>query len=658
MRHRRQIAGLLAWATPVLLNLLLWRLPARECLGLTALLAYLFLLAAATQLWLRRVPGLSALFRSRETWCLPGILLLAHLIALASLAGVPLSPGISSVFLLAPLTILMRSRRRLRRAGQTLLRAGSSPLFWCVLLVLSYYSLSPQQGWGEKLMDVSLLGRFSIHPQVPWEDPWLAGQPIHYYIGNFLLWGRFAQVFFVDPALAYLPLFALLPALFLQLSREIFRQAGAGRLLSYLAAASLTFGSHLYSLVLLLGGSPTSPDSFWKLSRMFGLGDEIWAETPGWTFAFGDFHPHGSNLIWLLLSLLFVLRIPAARSWRASLSNGVCVGLAFSWSVIANTWDAVFLVPTLSLLALLVRAPSRGYLAGFACSAIPLSLLYYGTISGPTRAVFSWDGGAQIANRYLLMFVGPWLILALLALAGRKRRLRSAAWALFFGTLLLLVLVGRVRLFNRSTTAFRVLGFAWVVLGVASWSALLSAEPRTWTRRLAAVLAGLMLVGGGYGWLALRGDGAPWSLRRLSLWVGLDQNLPEWRAARATLRALDAHALVLERPVDSYDTSSQVLSNVSFRRCYLGWMGHLALRGARLEEIQRRFHRARQILSAGEARPRHALLRAEGIDIVVLGPGDRGILAPQVWESFAGAPELFEPLLEQPQGFSIYRVLP
>jgi len=231
--------------------------------------------------------------------------------------------------------------------------------------------------WGaEKWSDFTLVSALSRQVHFPPCDPWFAGFPTNYYYFGHLAWATVAKLTATPPNIAYNVALAMILALALtlcvSLGYHLFRSAGLGILLAWLAVCGgnykpvaqlhqnwLDAGGFFPYLAQLRqnwsdGGLFIPYVDFWNASRAmswgpFGLiqGSEI-NEFPSFSFILGDLHPHFSAHPVFLGFLLIVAALWRAGQREILSAREVVTSRLLQWLALAffagllyttNSWD-------------------------------------------------------------------------------------------------------------------------------------------------------------------------------------------------------------------------------------------------------------------------------------------------------------------------------
>jgi len=315
-------------------------------------------------------------------------------------------------------------------------------LLWLctVFIFLVIRSYQPEIFWGEKPMDSTFLNFFTRLTSLPPQDPWAAGQPMHYYyFGTFLI-SLLLKLGAVAPSVGFNLSIASLAGLMVCASYSLFCRLQVKGWVIILCALGLPFLSNLEVVNLLRQGKVLNFDLFWASSRLFT--SPAITEYPLWSLLFADLHAHLIALPCTLGVLTLGLAlfnsdagISSLEYWILRIMYGVSWGSLF----ILNSWDfitfslvtalilgfrkLVFIAPTnaFGFLAELSKVCFEGLLcAGVAVAAVsPFLIVSFGAIKSGSGWV-----SAEEFNKLPAFFshLGQWMVplfLGLLAIFGR-----------------------------------------------------------------------------------------------------------------------------------------------------------------------------------------------------------------------------------------------
>ncbi len=582
---------------------------------------------------------------------------------------------------------LIRLWRR-RRRGRRLVLGVSAAVG---LLFLAARLWNPAVYWGEKPMDLAFLEAFVHAPQWPVDEPWLAGQPLHYYYLGEILAAAPILATGADPAVGYNLMAATLPALgaavLAALGLAVARRQRAVE--AWLAPGLvLLTGNLAWPFLLGLARQGRWFDLWWATSRVIpGFAID---EYPLWTALFADLHAHFLALPVLLAALAWGWVTVAAR--RRFVAPVAVLAVLAGVLVATNPWDALVFTTALAVGLLAAPRPWAGLarLGGAAALAVVAVAPFWWELAAWARAGVGGLGiglnraefaPAAAVVRHLGVFLvplaaaavyelggGSWWLLAgvvlaagsgwamgssaaalglgaavLLAGAAARARERGARLGWLLAALAMLLVAGceRFTLLDRMNTLFKVYNGVWVLMAAALTLLLLRLSGRG--RRL------LLFV-----WLPLE------LVACVNLPLGLAQGWlqPRMPSPRPTLdgqaylpayepdtfflvRALEGMArpsdVVAEAAGPPYQDYARIAMNTGLPTV-VGWEWHLQQRGQDPAEVARRQADLEVLYTGGVPAARRAVLDRYHVRWVVVGRLERetyGLTAP---EPLAGVP--------------------
>lgn len=562
----------------------------------------------------------------------------------------------------------------LRRRWRGLLAAEAAFLA-ALALCLPVALHADSARFGERAMDLAVLGATATAPRLPPENPYLAGRGLQYYFyGQFLVAGPM-RLLGLDPVEAYLPAVATNAALA--------AAAGVG-LLGLLVPGAAARVAAVALLLLSPGLAVVAGRPY--LATNWLLGDAI-SETPLYALLVAELHAHALALPLLLAAVALAVAVTrdAARG-RVRPAPAVALVLAlgalgptstWSWGAGALALGALALaVPGRRVAALAVAAALAGaslvvhapFYRGLAATGFGLRwngplvsdaggfALHWGLLLGSALALAAGAlARAPAARRGLAVAAGVAALflvaraasapparlapsaLALAAALGAILAARGSrgatrlSWALAAAGAGLVLAAETVHLddahggaLERATTVFKLSLDAWVLLAVGlarPWREALRAAPAGAARTVLA-LAVAVTAWGGVGvarGLGERTDGfARPAASALSFHARRD---PGYAAALDWLRSEARGPLVVgEWVVEGRDT--EWMAAVPGVRAYVAWPEQLVQWGVPAAELRARISTLASIYRAADPVAACAALRAEGIDLLFFGAAE------------------------------------
>lgn len=691
----------------------------RQVLALGLWAAFFLLGAAAWWLlllpWLRAWPDAGLGLAVATGWIFPAWLAWIG----SKIFGLPVGPAsatlIFGVVVLGALVVSARRWAEVRRVGASRRRgmsAVATVIVGVFVLFLVVRLFNPAIHWGEKPMDFSFFNAFVHAPQWPPGEPWMAGEPLHYYYFADVLAAFPTLVVGSDTAVAYNLMCATVPALaaapLAALGLMVARRKRR-RWFFLMPFGVLLVGNLAWPWLLDLAGAGRWFDLWWATSRVVP-GYAI-TEYPLWTILFADLHAHFVAIPVMVVALMWawvVVRAPDRRWIGAAVMCGVAVAVLAA----TNPWDLPVFAGSL-LFAVAAVAPRPFEVLARLGTAASLSVVAAAPFL--VELVVWLGGGGGVGGRPLVFVTtgdyAPWwavlrhfgLFLAPLAVAAMVRprkdlaitgvlaaaglavglafsssaaavalaaaalfltmvrwapdRWQATAWSLAGTAMVFVALAERLTLMDRMNTIFKTYNGAWLLLAVALAIVLLRARGRILT---AALPAFLVL--------------APVALVNLPLGIAQGRLQPRMPSPCPTL---DGRAFLRSDPSDAFLITAlngaarpgEVVAEAagsSYRQftriamhtglpTVVGWEWHLRQRGQIFGEIENRVRDLETIYAGVVAGERRRVLDCYGIDWIVLGDLERATYGLDAVDPFEGIPGV---VLWARQGNSVlYRVL-
>ncbi|MGC9327286.1 MAG: DUF2298 domain-containing protein, partial [Candidatus Hinthialibacter sp.] len=219
-----------------------------------------------------------------------------------------------------------------------------------LFLILFVRCKDPNISSTEKPMDIMMLNSLTAARSIPPGDAWLAGHPINYHYGGYLLHSIPIKLTGVPPEIAYnlaFPIVAYLgAAVAFVLGRALFERCRWAAL----APLCIFFIGNLAGVSGFLERISFPPNLhdwrfgfLWNTSRViYDAGGSTINEYPFFTILWGDLHPHFSNIPFVLFFLILVFAL--VRSLMTLPFKKV---LRFEWPLIITIIGAgTFILPT------------------------------------------------------------------------------------------------------------------------------------------------------------------------------------------------------------------------------------------------------------------------------------------------------------------------
>jgi YYY domain-containing protein len=337
------------------------------------------------------------------------------------------------------------------------------------LIFLGIRALNPEITWGEKPMDFTFLNFFIRTDTLPPQDPWAAGQRMHYYYVGIAYLSALLKAIPIDPAVGFNLAIATLGGFVSVSLYSLTLAVTARKLWGIVAALLIVFVSNFETIRLkLVDGKAVNFDSFWSSSRVFA--SPAFSEYTLWSMLFADLHAHVVSIPFcmLFIALLYVLLAGSVDRFKW---NGIILrfltGIVWGGLFVGNTWDFITFGAFLGLVVLFAdkptfwtpcpspetfKVPWGERLLALTVSSVPalcwdvvliggaaaIIILPF-SIGTPTSELlgYGWVQALEFNTpRQILLFLGHWYIIAILAVAvATVAYARRCPWALIAGAL-------------------------------------------------------------------------------------------------------------------------------------------------------------------------------------------------------------------------------
>jgi YYY domain-containing protein len=558
----------------------------------------------------------------------------------------------------------------------------------------------------ERFMDFAMLEAVASSEGFVVGDPWFAGEPLQYYYFGYYWVGFIHSLAVVEPLTGFVPITALLYALFggllFSLGTAVRGRSGDGVLALLLV---MVCGNVQSFLAFVEHPSLTAYDWFAPSRVIAGTINEF----PFFSLLYGDLHPYviGFPLLALMLMLVHQTYLDGPPSWRSA--RFWCTALAFGLSASVNSWDLPVLAMVYAFALYLHASSRRARRLGAAGSAIggtavtcclgvlpflPYLVLFQsgGRTLAWVDAASPWQGylavhgmhwfilGAcaiwalcppPLRRRWLPALLGLCVLAGLLLFAGVGVAAAAAAvaawllaerrppasidrlgWALVAAAMLLTAAVEVVHVddlfagsYERVVTVFKVYLQAWILLGVAC--TMLLASLGRHRLRVRRVLVAVVLVVG----LVYPVAGTASRLRSLAAAHTLTTRQHLEQALGPEVVALDwlaANArtgdVVLEAPGPPYGWNGR-MATFTPAATMLAWDYHEATWRNSLPLVREREALVDRLFTDADPETTRALLAEHEVRFVVVGRLERERYGEQVMERFS---DLGEVVVEEP----------
>lgn len=567
-------------------------------------------------------------------------------------------------------------------------------LLYLVLVLVGLFvsGSAPALDYSERPMDMSFITYFIRGGSIPPEDPWAAGMQTRYYYLGYLMVALVHQLSGVSPLFGFHFAHASVLALLLPILAAIFVVICNLSLSKSIAAALLCFLSVSYESIYLAVFEPErSPFSaYMALSRI--LPDRVVTETPLWGYLYGDLHPYIIAQPFECLTLFFTasyVLLPRSRL-ICSAFLGVLLGMMpvlHSWSfLVLGLVGAVLLVCYLAAKVWAKDFPLVDEVMSvvpFPLLFLPLLFVFLGDVSTGSGSI-QFVGSNNTPHSFEILFrtfgylYSPLFVFGVFALvlsanshrptgteSGSILNLPDTYMLLGAFTVSALVMLGvweSLWIVNRSAFVARTLNVVHYITSIAAIAfALIALRAVTKPIARSSLLffiwlfsIGTMLNGGYAAYLAFHN---PLYRSKFSFFAPGDiylKNNDDRGIVHYIRSRPDLNGPLIESIGKPYSLAARVGSLTGIPT-FLGWEGHLKLRGISKADIKKRQLIVDNFYSTVDPSEAFKIARKHGIELVVVGGTEKERYSPEGLEKLENSPKLFE-LLKSTGGSALYRV--
>lgn len=513
------------------------------------------------------------------------------------------------------------------------------------IIFLTINSFHPSLYWGEKPMDLSLLGYFLRLESGPIHDPWAYMSELKYYALGYFSWALPAKASGLGLEQAYAYSLAAIAGLMAQAAHVFFywlkreHAVKLALLLPLLGTLGVVNSFAKHSL--------SEMSFFWSASRVFDFGH--FSEFPLWSFLFADLHPH--VMAYPLVCVVICGIIKATLSKPTSpdvLITGVALGL-LPW---LNAWDFVILAPIALIVLLtygreLFTAKNIGVGVFIALMAL---WLFFLTKSNSRSSTFDLAASSGYLGIFLHLGIG---LLGVIPFLFQEKKFRLS----MLGALLVIlaIVTNHIVFMDRINTVFKfmtTLGTFFLILLLTSWAKLIG-RPKIFVNVL--VLSSLLSA---FFMIASISLQSPFPVKKPSLkgLAFLRYSLPSDSGIINYLNTIPGTPLVLEVPSKSFDYQAARISAYTGMPTWLGWDHHVVLRGKTWQEVSLRKRWVDGMFESPDAIRVHRELIERKVSYIVVGPTERTRYSAAGLDKFKRYPELFEHIMDN-YSSSLYQVI-
>lgn len=540
------------------------------------------------------------------------------------------------------------------------------------ILFLCQSSFHSQIYWGEKPMDLSFISSFLKTNVLPITDPWFSGEIPHYYIMGYYLLSLFPKMVSLDASTSYHFCFAFLYAFNLWIIKDflgLFVRAKKKRMgIYWIFSFFVLMIPNVKSFILFFskifqGQMALTFTEFWSLTRIYD--NTLFTEFPSWSYLFADLHAHVMSYLFSALALFsFFFYFKKYRSLSLEPRKHIISLFACSFSLglvgIINIWDYVLLSGVFAFLILynLFKVPGKKNI--FAILVYPLSLIiflpqWFYQFGGIPLSFGIRDGQVESISQMFLQF-GALFTLILIFLFFRlvnKNKFKNfsdyrLSVSILFLIIILLVLCRKFYLMDQMNTVFKFQTSSYYFMSLMIAVLYLPLLQKKIHKKLKYFIVLVFLI--------LNLTNLSPLLTLLKTWY-----LPEdWRIRTIEGKrflAVSNHELyqlinyfnqyidgrpnIMEHYGESFQHEKNMLSTYTGSSSFVGWMGHVRIRGANFRTILLRRDIVDQIYESPDALSSYNLAKQNNIDFIVTTRSEKDAYGSRVDLKFKTFSDIF-----------------
>lgn len=541
-------------------------------------------------------------------------------------------------------------------------------IFFVFLIQSSFHSAIY---WGEKPMDVSFISSYLRASSLPLNDPWLSFNIPKYYIWGPFLLTLLPKMAGASVGVVYHSILAFLFSLNVWIIKDLlnfflkFKKQYQYWALSFFVlsmANSKSLQNLLNSLVNL--NFNYNFDQFWGATRIYPA--HYFTEFPSWSYLFADLHPHVMNYPFFAAAIfLLILYVRRINFLKINLKNNF-IFLAILSSVIGalaviSSWDYILFLSLFAFYILFHFIYFRKKIIFLIFLVIPFSLLFYWPQLfyqfggrpflfemrlGNTEGVLDW------AYQFLAI-----IILLLLNSVGfylaRSKKIKNALLfplVLLIPSALVLFLTKYFYLLDPINTVFKFHTSIFYLFNIILAIFLLS-----WinAKKLIGKFIVLMMILLSFSnvpafIILAKGHHLPTSWRGKTL-DGLQfliSHHPElYQLIKYANHYIKGQGTVIESFGESFQHERNVFSSFTGLRSFLGWKGHVFIRGASPELIYVRQDIISQFYQTPDALAAYHTAKNEKIDFILISREERDFFGNNVDLKFKTFSDIFPKII-------------
>ncbi len=552
-------------------------------------------------------------------------------------------------------------------------------LVFSILLVIQ--SLHPEIYWGEKPMDYTLLNFNLRNTTLPMQDPWFAGRPMHYYYLGYYIYAGMAKMSGVGGELGYALSVVTCGALFAVTLFGLLVFLTKRAMTSLWGVILIVFAGNFKSFsAIIYDQQKIDFQYFWSTARVFK--NKVFAEYPSWSLLFADLHPHVMSYAFSMLYLLLLI-YSVEHLWRKSFSRETLFGaalLALSYGALIgiNGWD--FLIYTLFSCLYYLISFRKGKI-GQGLSLHFLSHCFGALLFLPM--LLSLKSGKKVKWGFFNMKFNTiaehfslhghwWIIVFSMVFPVLFLHRKGVKWNVLFRSIgfrfsivgVMIALCAEFFFFSdRTNTIFKVFTNVYIWGGIASvisfrfFKFYLSKKYLIPFALMCVLVTNIVLVGSYFNFKGITNE---------RFFVGVEEGLRGGQYMRQFgLRDyqiiswindnIGGTPTLVERYSKSFDTKAARISMHTGLPTYLGWDGHVYLRGAPYRDIEKRKREIDYIFNSKDPMATVDFLNQRNISLIVVGDLERSYYSKEGLEKFSKNSDMFK-LLYQSGKSALYGV--
>ncbi|GAB4014571.1 MAG: hypothetical protein Fur0010_12820 [Bdellovibrio sp.] len=503
---------------------------------------------------------------------------------------------------------------------------------------------------------------------------------MRYYYWGYYLYSGLIKVSGVKEEVGYALAVATSAGLFTQSIAGIIFHVSKRISLTVLGSLLIALGSHWNTLWRFSQGGNLNIDFFWKSTRLFSHGE--FAEFPFWSFLFADLHPHMMSYAWSIFLLVIMINYWNGKE-RWVIPNFFLLAMVWGSLLAINGWDFIIMSLYCLFISLFYVSTSENkkyQVKKFLTLGLVLggALFFYlpmlWILTGGESMGLSIHSGPHNKLGHYFGHQGHWWVVILICAFPIFRKLKfrrlfsmhghaQLMLALIVSTIALNLISETVIFHDRYNSVFKFGNLTYVFWGLL---AIFSLRPSwfifPWKYRLQThMLAIFVLVPtvlgsylNAYAYLSYN----PFGSDRPSLYGSRylkKMNPGDYEVVSWIRKNVFGTPTLLEAYGPSFDHRAARVSMHTGLPTYLGWTGHVKLRGAKGLSIENRKQEVDFIYNSSDAFKVHEILTKNKISFVIVGPYEVSQYNPQGLAKFDQFKELFFPLISR-SGSTLYGV--